>query len=147
MADVDSIFHNLVLAAMLVLAAFQVRYYARRIVSWDWPKATATVKQGFAGTILKTVGAGFFQYVFTVEGVEYWGRFILPDNRNHVEKLQLKLDGRPLLVKFRPSNPRVSLLADFNDPLFEGLVATQNPYWYMDVRDRGSILSLDLNKK
>jgi len=53
----------------------------------------------------------------------------------------------PLLIKFRASNPKVSLLANFYDPVFEGLVATQSPYWYLNDREKGSMLALDLNKK
>jgi hypothetical protein len=60
---------------------------------------------------------------------------------------KLRLDGLPVLIKFRHRNPAVSLLADFYDPLLGGLVATQKPYWYLNSRERGSMLALDLNKK
>ena len=143
----DLVFYGLLLLVMLVVVGFQVRYYFRRVLSRNWPMATATIKQGFVGVIARGAGAGFFGYAFTVNGVEYSGRFILPDDWDHAEQLQRKLTGLPILVKFRPSNPRVSLLANFYDPVFEGLAATQNPYWYLNSRERGSMLTLDLNKK
>lgn len=143
----DLIFYGLLLALMLVVVGFQVRYYLRRVLSQNWPTTTATIKQGFVGVISSGAGAGFFRYVFTVNGVEYSGRFVLPDNWDHAEQFQRKLDGLPLLIKFRQSNPKVSLLANFYDPVFKGLVATQNPYWYLNAREKGSMLALDLNKK
>lgn len=143
----DLVFYGLLLAAMLVVVGIQCRYYLRRELSRNWPTVTATIKQGYVGVIDRGAGAGFFTYVFTVNGVEYSGRFVLPDNWGHAEKFQRKLDGLPLLIKFRPSNPKVSLLANFYDPLFEGLVATQNPYWYLNAREKDSMLALDLSKK
>jgi hypothetical protein len=143
----DLVFYGLLLVVMLAVVGFQGRYYWRRMLSQNWPKATATIKQGFVGVISRGAGAGFFRYVFTVNGVEYSGRFVLPDNWDHAEEFQHKLDGLPLLIKFRQSNPKVSLLANVYDPVFEGLVATQNPYWYLNAREKGSMLALDLNKK
>jgi hypothetical protein len=143
----DLVFYGLLLVVMLAVVGFQGRYYWRRMLSQNWPKATATIKQGFVGVISRGAGAGFFRYVFTVNGVEYSGRFVLPDNWDHAEEFQRKLDGLPLLIKFRQSNSKVSLLANVYDPVFEGLVATQNPYWYLNAREKGSMLALDLNKK
>jgi hypothetical protein len=143
----DLVFCGLLLAVMLVVIGFQGRYYLRRVLSRNWPTATATIKQAYVGVIDRGAGAGFFGYVFTVNGAEYSGQFILPDNWDHAEKLQHELDGRRVLIKFSPRNPTVSLLADFYDPTFGGLVATQNPYWYLNSRERDSMLTLDLNKK
>jgi hypothetical protein len=130
----DIIFYGLLSAVMLVAVGFQIRYYFRRLLSQFWPTTTAIIKQGFVGVIDRGAGAGFFGYVFTVNGVEYSGRFVLPDNWDHAEQFQRKLDGVPLLIKFRRSNPRVSLLANLYDPVFEGLAATQNPYWFFNAR-------------
>jgi hypothetical protein len=86
-------------AVMLVVVGSQVHYYSRRVLSRNWPTATATIKQGYVGVMARGAGAGFFGYVFTVNGVEYSGRFVLPDNWDHAEKFQRKLDGLPLLAR------------------------------------------------
>jgi hypothetical protein len=143
----DLIFYGLLLAVILVVAGFQIRYYFRRLLSQNWPTTTAVIKPEFVGVISQGAGAGFFGYVFTLKDVEYSGRFVLPDNWGHAEQFQRKLDGVTLLIKFHRSNPKVSMLANFNDPVFEGLVATQNPYWFFNARERRSMLALDLNKK
>jgi hypothetical protein len=74
-------------------------------------------------------------------------KFVIIDGWEHAEKLQEKLDGLPISIKYCPTNPSVSLLIDLYDSRFDGKSATQNPYWYAKARERDSFLALDLNEK
>jgi hypothetical protein len=47
----DLVFYGLLLAVMLVVVGFQVRYYLQRALSQKWPTATATLTQGFVAVI------------------------------------------------------------------------------------------------
>jgi hypothetical protein len=117
------------------------------LFSRSWPTKTATIRRGYIGTVARAGGAGLYEYTFTVKGVPYSGKFIIIDNWEHAEKLQEKLDGLAISVKYCPRNPALSLLLDLYDARFDGKSATQNPYWYANARERDSFLALDLNKK
>ena len=87
------------------------------------------------------------KYSFAVEGVPYSGKLIIIDSWEHAETLQEKLDGLQISIKYCPTNPSVSLLVDSYDLRFDGKSATQNPYWYVNARERDSFLALNLSKK
>ncbi len=145
--NLDLIFYSLLLVLVIIVCGFQIRFYFRRFLSAHWPSASAAIRKGFLGTVSRGAGAGFYEYVFSIKGKEYTGRFIIIDSWEHAEKLQGKLDGLPISIRYSPSNPAVSLLVDLYDPRFDGKLATQNPYWYANSRERDSFLSLDLTKK
>jgi hypothetical protein len=145
--NLDLAFYSLLLAVVAIVCGFQIRFYLRRFLSQRWPTASATIRKGFIGTVSRGAGAGFYEYVFAIKGEEYLGKFIILDSWEHAEKLQEKLDGLPISIRFCPTNPAVSLLVDLYDPRFDGKLATQNPYWYANARERDSFLALELNKK
>ena len=140
-------FYGVMLTVVVVMSGFQVRFYLRRFLGRRWPTASATIRKGFIGTVSRGAGAGFYEYAFAIKGVQYSGKFIIIDGWEHAEKLQEKLDGLPISIKYCPTNPSVSLLLDLYDSRFDGKSATQNPNWYANARERDSFLALDLNKK
>jgi hypothetical protein len=140
-------FYGAMLIIMLVALGYQARFYLRSFSSRHWPTTTATIKRGFIGSVGRGGHAGFYEYVFAVAGAQHSGRFLIVDNIEHAKNLQDKLDGLPISIKYRPTNPQVSLLADLYDARFDGPAASQNPFWYANAREIDSILTLDLNKK
>src|SRR5215469_5796362 len=105
-------FYGVMLAIMAVVVGFQIRFYLRRFWSRHWPTETATIKRAYLGTVARGAGAGFYEYVFSVKGVQYSGRFIIIDSWEHAEKLQEALDGLPISIKYDTNNPRISLLVN-----------------------------------
>lgn len=69
----------------------------------------------------------FFGYRFIVQGVNYIGRFAVLAKEVRAGELQTKLTGRSIDIRYNPSDPNVSVVAELHDPLFDGLSATQNP--------------------
>jgi hypothetical protein len=121
---------------MAVVVGFQVRFYLRRFASRHWPTEAATIKRGHLGTVAR----GAYEYVFSVKGVQYSGRFIIIDSWEHAEKLQEALDGLPISIKYDPNNPRISLLTNLYDLRFDGKAATQIPYWFANANERDSFV-------
>jgi hypothetical protein len=145
--NLELAFYSIFLAVVAIVCGFQIRFYLRRFLSRHWPTASATIRKGFIGTVSKGAGAGFYENAFVIKGKEYLGKFIIIDSWEHAEKLQERLDGLPISIRYRPTNPAISLLVDLYDLRFDGKSTTQNPYWYANARERDSFLALDLNKK
>ena len=118
---------------MLVWYAIQFRHYLLRRWSKRWPSATATIQTGGVSKVPGGKGSvafgSFFGYGFVLNGARYSGLFALIANEEHAAALQNKLARENILVRYKPSNPNVSFLADIYDFRFEGLTATQNPQW------------------
>ena len=118
---------------MLVWYAIQFRHYFVRQWSRRWPSATATIQKGEVSKVSGAKGSVafgcFFGYVFALNGTTHAGLFALIGNEEHGQNLQNKLAGKDILVRYNPSDPNVSFLADIYDLRFEGLKATQNPQW------------------
>jgi hypothetical protein len=118
---------------MLVWYAVQFRHYFVRQWSRRWPSATATIQKGEVSRVAGPKGsvafASFFGYGFALNGARYAGLFALICNEEHGQNLQNKLAGESVFVRYNPSNPNISFLADIYDSRFEGLTATQNPKW------------------
>jgi len=127
------IFLFALLALMLAWYAIQFRHYLLRQWSQRWTLVTATIQKGEVSKVPGGKGSvafgSFFGYGFVLSGARYTGLFALIGNEEHAAALQNKLDGENILVRYNPSNPNVSFLADIHDSRFEGLTATQNPQW------------------
>jgi hypothetical protein len=113
-------FYCVILAVVAVVCGFQIRFYLRRFLSRRWPIVSATIRKGFIGTVSRGAGAGFYEYAFALKEGQYSGKFIIIDSWEHAEKLQEKLDGLLISIRYCPSNPAVSLLVDLYDSRFDG---------------------------
>jgi hypothetical protein len=144
-----SIVIYLVFIAVLVLGglavSFQVlRYELRTVFSERWPRATATIARDFVGVLGKGGSGGYFTYSFVLNGKKFSNRFVIADDQAHAELLQEKLNGQPIEIKYKPANPRVSLIAEIYDLRLEGRIATQNPYWFIWPREVDAPIYLKL---
>jgi hypothetical protein len=121
-----------IMYAMLGVWAFvQIRYLIRRHGRNRWPTAEAIIQKGALGNVPiekgATVHAGFLGYVFTVQGARYAGYFALIGDETRVQSTYDALAGSTIQVRYNPSEPDVSFLADYKDRRFEGLKVTQSP--------------------
>lgn len=69
----------------------------------------------------------FIGYSFKVKGVRYAGYFVVFGNEASVHDLNRRLPGTTLQVRYDPSDPNTSFLANYSDARFGGFVASQNP--------------------
>jgi hypothetical protein len=111
----------------------QIRFVLRRHRSKRWPTVDATLQKGAVGRISFGKGASapatFVGYAYIVQGVRYAGFFALYGDGSQVHKLQESLTGALVQIRYDPSDPNVSYLADHKDSRFDGLAVTQNPEW------------------
>jgi hypothetical protein len=133
------LFPAFILCLYVAIISLNLYHFVRTMHANDWPGATATVTRDFVGQT-RSGPVSFFQYRFTVEGKSFSGRFVVdPAPRRgwqwfattNAEALLEKLDGLPVQIKYKPSNPKISLLADYYDPRFDGGLASQNPFWFI----------------
>lgn len=136
----------LIVLGFLVVLFFVLRYWLRCAMSNSWPHTTAIIQRDYVGTVGRGAASGFFRYTFSACGTNYCGRFLIVDNTQHAEMLQKILDGQSISIRYQPKYPHVSLLCNTYDPRFDGPIATQNPYWFCGVRQRDSLLVLNLTK-
>ena len=61
--------------------------------------------------------------------MRYVGTFVVVTNEDTANKLQDRLDGSVVNVRYNPRDPSVSFIVDRYDLQFGGSVATQNPVW------------------
>jgi hypothetical protein len=141
------VFYGVMLTMLGIPAIIQLCYSWRRSSSRGWPTATATIQRGFVGKIWGYGRAAFFRYEFTVQGVQHSGRFAVITSEKRAQELQDKLDGVPVVIRYAPGRPNASLLSDFRDRRFGGSLATQNPYWFLNVSDVEAIQALNLNRR
>jgi len=130
-------FQWLVLLLLLVSLGWwgfvQLRGLFKRFSSRRWSTAEATIQKGAVGRVSSVRGSwtygSFFGYAFAVQGVPYTGLFLIVGDQEQASALQNALAGMPLSVRYDPSDPNVSVVADLYDPRFRGLNATQDPEW------------------
>jgi Protein of unknown function (DUF3592) len=135
MDKIGIIFFSAALALMAVLAVIEVRFLVRRLRSAKWPTAGATIHAGFVGSIGKGGRAASFTYQFPVEDGLYYGRFILMANEEGGRKLLRELDGQSVQVRYNPRRPEISFLLNLYDARFNGVAASQNPYWLFELSE------------
>jgi len=110
----------------------QIRFRVRRHRSKRWPTVDAALQKGAVGRISSgraSCPATFIGYAYLVKGVRYAGFFALYGDESHVSEMGGLLAGGSIQIRYDPSDPGVSYLADYNDRRFGGLTATQNPEW------------------
>jgi len=76
---------------------------------------------------------GFFGYAYQVQGARCVGFFVIMSEQIDLDRLQQKLSGQRIQIRFSPSNPETSFLENLRDPLFEGYAATQDANWISQV--------------
>ncbi len=115
----------------------QAHHFVLRHRSRRWPTSAATIQKGAIGRIhsskCATAPASFMGYAFVVESIRYAGSFALCGEEPLLRKLNESLTGQTIQVRYDPSDPNISFLADCYDPRFGGVVATQNPEWLDDA--------------
>jgi hypothetical protein len=128
-----------IICLYVTIISVNLRHFIRTMFTNDWPRATATISRDFIGQG-RVAPVSFFRYRFTVDGKDFSGRFVVDlaskgapwlNTTKYTEALMQKLDGLPVQIKYKPSNPKISLLADYYDPRFDGGLASQNPAWFI----------------
>ncbi len=113
--------------------SIQIPYLVRYCRRKNWPSADATIQKGTMGLINRGrnsfVPACFLGYAFKVEGERYAGYFVLIGKAATLRQIREQLDGKPIQIRYSPSDPNTSLLMDHKDLRFEGLKASQDPDW------------------
>lgn len=108
-----------------------IRHLLQCSRSKRWPIVDATIQSGSIGKIAvgkgATIPAAFLGYAYIVQGVRYAGLFAICGDDQTVRKLNNKLAGGSIQIRYKPSSPDLSFLVNESDPRFDGLEATQNP--------------------
>lgn len=105
-----------------------------------WPRATALIQPAGVGIINvpEAYGrVGFFGYAYQVLGARCVGFFVIMSEQIDLDRLQQKLSGQRIQIRYNPSHPETSFLENLRDPLFEGYAATQNANWISQVPNLG----------
>jgi hypothetical protein len=131
-------------AIYAVVVFFDLRHFLRTMTSDNWPRAMASISRDFVAWT-KSGYVSYFRYKFTVDGKTFTGRFVIEGVHQMAGALQEKLNGLPVQVKYKPTNPKVSLLADYYDARFEGGLATQYPVSFLFPVTADSNFQLRLN--
>ena len=135
MEVLDWVVRLLLLSILIWWWLAQGRHAWQRLSSRRWPTATATIQKGSIGPISfgrgVTVSAAFLGYGFVVEGSRRAGIFAIYGTQDVdiLQRLEDRLAGASVDIRYDPSDLGVSYLSDLHDPLFEGLTVTQNPEW------------------
>jgi hypothetical protein len=123
----------LMLGALAWWTFVQVRQSYRRYASRSWPAIRASVNRAGVARIAaakgSTIHGSFFTYTFSVQGAAYEGAFVIIGAEERAASLQGSLVGTTLEIRYDPSSPAVSIVADLSDPHFQGLKASQDPEW------------------
>lgn len=121
-------FEELILALAIVACCYYVFARKRR---QHWPVTNALIQKGAIGELkgdTHNIPTAFMGYTFKVNGLRYAGCFVLfGNNEARVHELYRLLPGSTLQVRYDPSNPNTSFLANYSDAHFLGLVASQSP--------------------
>jgi hypothetical protein len=133
----SSMFDFVFFSVLLFLAGWfcwiQISYFLKRLASRRWPTIHAIVERVAVGRIVGPKGSwmygSFLGYTFVVQDVRYSGHFAVISSEERSRNLQDKLTGATLGIRYSPTDPSRSIVADPYDPLFEGLTVTQNPEW------------------
>ena len=121
---------------LLILVSYlsvHIPYALRYLRRKNWPSADATVQNFTTGAINRgrncIVPARFVGYAFKFQEQSFGGYFVVVGEKSALEDLSKNLQGRSLQVRYNPSDPSTSLLVDYKDPRFGGLLASQDPDW------------------
>lgn len=134
MDTLGTIFLALGLGFMAVVIGIEVRFMIRRLQSGGWPTATATIRAEFVGSVGRGARAAFFAYDFIFQGAKHCGQFALVPlaSEDQGRKLLSVLGGLPISIRYNPKRPEISFLVNhLYDARFDGVSATQNPYWFL----------------
>ena len=119
----------ILLSYLAVHIPYALRYLRRK----NWPSANATVQNFTTGAINRgkncIVPARFVGYAFKVQEQRFGGYFVVIGKESALEELPKNLQGCSLQVRYHPSDPTTSLLVDYKDARFGGLLASQDPDW------------------
>ena len=125
-----------VAALFLILVSYlavHIPYALRYLRRKNWPSANATVQNFTTGAINRgkncIVPARFVGYAFKVQEQRFGGYFVVLGEKSALEELSKNLQGCSLPVRYDPSDPTTSLLVDYKDARFGGLLASQDPDW------------------
>jgi hypothetical protein len=132
------VFFTLALGLMAYVTVIEVRFFTRRLRSTHWPTTTAIIRPEWVASLGRGGRGVFFTYDFVVQGSTHHGRFaLLPlTSEDQGRKLLGELSGLPISIRYNPKRPEVSFLVNhLYDARFDGVSATQNPYWYMERRE------------
>jgi hypothetical protein len=118
---------------MLFWAFREFRYVFRRWFRYRWPKAEAVIQQSAVKLVSgdrSFFHAAFFAYAFAVQGVEYIGTFLASWNGEEgAEELAKSLLDAKIAIRYKPADPTISVIDNFDDLRFRGGIASQNPDW------------------
>jgi hypothetical protein len=132
-------FISIYICLYVAIISVNLHHFFRTMFTNHWPRALATISRDYIGQG-RMGSVSFFRYRFTVDGKDFCGRFVVdPAARRgwqwfattNAEALLKKLNGLTVQVKYKPSNPKISLLADYYDPRFDGGLASQNPFRFI----------------
>jgi hypothetical protein len=105
-----------------------------------WARTTALIQQSGIGFI-NAPGihgrVGFFGYTYEARGAKYVGFFAIMSEQVDLDRLQKKLSGQNIQIRFNPSHRETSFLENLRDPLFEGYIATQDANWISQAPNPG----------
>jgi hypothetical protein len=125
-----------VAALLLILVSYvglripyALRYFRRK----NWPSTNATVQNFTTGAVNRgknwIVPARFVGYAFKIQEQRFCGYFVVLGKEGALEDVRKNLQGRSLQIRYDPSDPTTSLLVDYKDARFGGLLASQDPEW------------------
>lgn len=129
---------ELVLVLVLLSVAvwqmsFEFRDYFRRLSSRYWPATNAIIREGTVGRVSGagrfTGSCSFLGYAYVVQGVRYVGLFAILAKEEQARELQKNLTGQSIEIRYKSSDPNLSVVGDLHDSRFGGLSATQNSVW------------------
>lgn len=125
-----------VAALFLILVSYlaaHIPYGLRYLRRKNWPIADAAVQNFTTGAVNRgknwTVPARFVGYAFKVQEQRFGGYFVVLGKESALEGVRKNLQGCSVQIRYDPSDPATSLLVDYKDPRFAGLLASQDPDW------------------
>jgi hypothetical protein len=125
---------NVVALILVCTLGFAVaRYWFKLGRSGGWPPVDATMQSSSLGKLHFGRGvdyvANFHVYGFRVLGDRYVRFFALCSVDSLARGLEDDLPGKSLRIRYNPSDPNESYLADDHDVRFTGQTSTQYPGW------------------
>jgi hypothetical protein len=125
--DASVVFVVLLLILVGFLTVRQVRLWARSWGYQRWPTVSATIQKATVSCTRMILFYSVFEYRFTVAAGSFAGRFALAaEDREDAERLRRNSVGKQLSIRYKPTNPEVSLLAETE---LWGRQVHQSPRW------------------
>jgi hypothetical protein len=126
-------FVGVFLFILLWYVAARIPYGWRYLRRKNWPSANAVIQNFTSGAINRgrncIVPACFVGYAFEVQEKRFGGYFVLIGKESTLQESRKNLKGSSVQIRYEPSDPDISLLVDYKDSRFEGLMASQDPDW------------------